>query len=334
MKMGECVENRKISVIIPTHGRSNLLPRAIKSVLNQTYENIEIIVVDDNDEGSEESIRAKKYCEDIGSDCVKYISNSTNHGASQARNKGVDAASGEIIAFLDDDDYYFEDYINVMYSRMNETNADMVYMGIAYCDDGKNLWIRKNTKKIVFPQGKIFKEVLEGKASISIFFIINKEVFCEIGGFSINLKSFEDGDLWFKVARDYQIYAINDRLAAYSRDGDERLTGNPYNREDNLNRFEEYWNEKLSEEEKKLFKGFVDYHRKEIFENKILFELEKEEKKKYYDIKKVLVDILHIKWPLSRKIRICLNLLFREKGKQLHYFLKMKFFCERLEYRN
>jgi len=88
-----------VSVIIPTHNRASLLRRAITSVLEQTYNNLEVIIVDDasNDE-------TRKIISNIQDERIQYIRHKTNKGGSAARNSGIRAATGEYIAFLDDDD--------------------------------------------------------------------------------------------------------------------------------------------------------------------------------------------------------------------------------------
>ena len=96
-----------VSVIIPTYKRLGMLGRAIDSVLNQTYNNIEIIIVDDNNEDSEyrkETERfMKKYDDNIE---IKYVKHKQNKNGAAARNTGINNANGVYIAFLDDDDEF------------------------------------------------------------------------------------------------------------------------------------------------------------------------------------------------------------------------------------
>ena len=92
----------KVSVIIPTHNRPEYVGRAIKSVLNQTYQDFEIIVVDD---GLEK--RAEPVINKITDSRIKYIKHEQEKGGSAARNTGIRAAQGEYIAFLDNDDVCF-----------------------------------------------------------------------------------------------------------------------------------------------------------------------------------------------------------------------------------
>ncbi|WP_336330088.1 glycosyltransferase family 2 protein [Haloarcula sp. CGMCC 1.2071] len=98
-------ENPLVSVVIPTYGRDEHLPAAIKSVLNQQYDRIELLVVDD---GSPTPV-ATTLPEDILSDGrVKTIRHKENRGANVARNTGIQTSNGDYVAFLDDDDRWDE----------------------------------------------------------------------------------------------------------------------------------------------------------------------------------------------------------------------------------
>ena len=131
--------NPLVSVIIPTYRRCNMLSRAIDSVLLQTYKNIEIIVVDDNDPQTEwrmnTSLLMKKYLVDSR---IRYVCHPHNMNGSVARNTGIHKAKGEIITFLDDDDYYYREKIELQVKFLIEHKE---YKAV-YCG-----WYRK--RKIV-----------------------------------------------------------------------------------------------------------------------------------------------------------------------------------------
>lgn len=115
----ECVET--VSVIIATYRRNETLKRAIESVLNQTYNDIELIVVDDNADAewnTEVSDTVNIY------PGVKYIQNKENKGSAMTRNIGISEADGEFITFLDDDDIYLPEKIEHQLNDMIKHNAD------------------------------------------------------------------------------------------------------------------------------------------------------------------------------------------------------------------
>ena len=106
------MDNLLVSVIIPTYKRAEMLPRAIKSCLSQTYKNVEVIVVDDNDPSSEWRDETEAIMQEFKDNpLVKYVKHKNNKNGSAARNTGIYAAKGEIITYLDDDDWYYPEKI-------------------------------------------------------------------------------------------------------------------------------------------------------------------------------------------------------------------------------
>ncbi len=131
----------KVSVVVPTYNRCQFIDRAINSILNQTYTNFEIIVVDDNGDGTpargEMVNKMKKYLPDPR---IKYIRNATNLGGALARNIGIEQATGAYITFLDDDDEYLPTKIEVQYNEMVENKWQVSLMdGATYNSEGKLL---------------------------------------------------------------------------------------------------------------------------------------------------------------------------------------------------
>lgn len=122
---------KKVSVIIPTYKRSDFLERAIESVLNQTYKNIEIVVIDDNDPQSSYRSNTEKKMEMYSfNNQVKYIKNEKNMGGALARNEGIYKASGEFITFLDDDDIYLPEKVNTQVKFMLEKDVELSFTDV------------------------------------------------------------------------------------------------------------------------------------------------------------------------------------------------------------
>ena len=117
-----------VSVIIPTYKGSKCLSRAINSVLNQVGVDFEVLVVDDNNPDSDERKKTEIVMKDyVNDDRVIYLKHPCNMNGSVARNTGIAKAKGEIISFLDDDDFYFPDRLAKCLKRIIETNSDIVY---------------------------------------------------------------------------------------------------------------------------------------------------------------------------------------------------------------
>ncbi len=147
-----------VSVIITTYKRSEMIVRAINSVLNQSYKNIEVVVVDDNNPDTEyRKLTEEKLDIFKGNDKVKYIKHSKNMNGAAARNTGIKASDGEIICFLDDDDWYYNNKVELQVKFLIE-NKD--YQAV-YCG-----WKRENKNVIPKFEGDVSFELLNGDALI------------------------------------------------------------------------------------------------------------------------------------------------------------------------
>ena len=126
-----------VSVIIPTYKRQDFTARAVRSVLAQTYRDLEVLVVDDC---SPEPITAAA----LGNDpCLRVIRHETNRGVGAARNTGVEAARGDVVAFLDSDDYWLPEKLQqqmAIYERQPDQDRAVVYCTYYYELEGK--WLK------------------------------------------------------------------------------------------------------------------------------------------------------------------------------------------------
>lgn len=161
-----------VSVIIPTYKRSDLLPKAINSVLSQSYKNIEVVVVDDNDPESEyRQITEKKMACFFEDNRVKYVKHSKNRNGAAARNTGLQNCSGDYVCFLDDDDVFFqnkcEKQVDVLEKKKEynacccdyKKNGEMIYLTPKddYTEDILLLNKTPQTSGIMFRRGSVDK---------------------------------------------------------------------------------------------------------------------------------------------------------------------------------
>ena len=123
-----------ISVIIPVYDVEDYLARCLDSVIEQSYEHLEIIVVDDGST-DQSGIICDRYAE---KDSRIKVIHQINVGLSGARNTGLDAASGEYTCFIDSDDYVDHDYVGHLYKVLTETESDMSVCGFSYTDDAQS----------------------------------------------------------------------------------------------------------------------------------------------------------------------------------------------------
>lgn len=115
------MEKEKISVLVPVYNAEKYLKKCIESILNQTYKNIELIIVNDGSNDNSYNIIEEYKNKD---NRIKAV-HTENKGVSHARNTCLDNASGAFFAFVDSDDYIEEDYLEILYNNLKKYNADI-----------------------------------------------------------------------------------------------------------------------------------------------------------------------------------------------------------------
>jgi len=220
-----------VSVIIPTYNREDLVCEAIQSVLEQTYRNFEIIVVDDGstDDTKQALIPYK--------DRITYIYQE-NQGGAAARNTGIKAAKGKYIAFLDSDDLWFPQKLERQVEILdNHDDFALVYTNIVYIDNAGRFNAPGYSSRM-FLSGYLFKETLLRKVACGHppTWLIRKTCFEEIGGFDPEFRTSHDRDMIVRIAREYEIYGIKDPLTMVRRHDFERLRGSSF-----AEQIEHYW---------------------------------------------------------------------------------------------
>lgn len=177
--------NYKISIIIPTYKRATMLKRAVESCLNQSYKNIEVIVVDDNNPNSdyrkETSELMKSFAED---DRVKYVLMKKNSGGVQARNKGISEAIGEYIAFLDDDDYFLDGKIEKQLKYMLDNKLDACFTASETYDETKQKIVKVKRYKNFNNYDDLMKFHMVEMIVSTQTFMIKKSVLLSVKCFS------------------------------------------------------------------------------------------------------------------------------------------------------
>lgn len=202
-----------VSVIIPTYNNGQFIKEAIDSVLNQTYSEIEIIVVDD---GSTDNTRkiVEKY-----KNRVKYLYKE-NSGSASARNMGIRESSGELIAFLDSDDVWEDKKLEEQVrSLQNNQEAALIYCGKLWVDEeGKP--IKHEFTQHEFPEGWIFEKLFEANYISSASCVVaRKEAILQVGGFNESpvFRNAQDYELWLKIVARYRCLSIPKSLVRYRR---------------------------------------------------------------------------------------------------------------------
>ncbi|GAH83893.1 unnamed protein product, partial [marine sediment metagenome] len=127
------MDNITVSVIIPTYNRADMVGRAIQSVINQTYQDFEIIIIDDASTDNTREV-AREFQE--REKRIKYFKHEINKGGGAARNTGIKNSKGEYIAFLDSDDEWYPEKLEkqIEIFNKNDENLGVVYSGVFYID--------------------------------------------------------------------------------------------------------------------------------------------------------------------------------------------------------
>jgi glycosyltransferase involved in cell wall biosynthesis len=218
-------ETPLVTVIIPVHNRSHLIGRAIQSVINQTYDAIELLVVDD---GSTDTLN--EVLNQLHDDRITCLHQS-HLGPSAARNNGFAASKGEYVHFLDSDDYF----LNTNISRKVKELTDHPQAGWVFSDcfflcggDVKPIEKNKNIAKLrnrLFKTSNVFRMLLKHYFVNMDTVIMRRECIESIGGFDETLPSFEDMDFFYRLAQRYQARFIDEPLVTVSHQEPDSLTG-------------------------------------------------------------------------------------------------------------
>ena len=194
----------KISIIIPTYNRAWALKRSVKSVLQQTEKDFELLVVDDGSTDHTQDLL------DTFKDPRITVITTTNHGVSRARNKGIAEARGEWLAFLDSDDEWLPHKLERQWSLVQEKNTLKIV-------HGEEIWFRRgvrvNPKNIHKKSGGwIFSQCLPLCLISPSAVMIHREVFDQIGNFDPSMIVCEDYDLWLRITPFYEVGFLHDPI--------------------------------------------------------------------------------------------------------------------------
>lgn len=200
-----------VSVIIPTYNRVHLISRAIQSVLNQSYRDFEIIVVDDCSTDVTEVI-IKDFQEQDKR--IRYIRHEKNKGGSAARNTGITSAKGDYIALLDDDDGWLPEKIEkqVIKFRNSPDKVGVIYCGFFYVLEESGNIVAESVPAL---RGNIYANLLKNCILGSPTPLIRRTCFQKAGLYDETLPSAQDWDMWIRLSKYYEFDFIPDILAKH-----------------------------------------------------------------------------------------------------------------------
>lgn len=206
------MEKVKVSVIIPTYKRSEDICRAVNSVLAQTIDSFEVIVVDDNGINTEAGKKTAEVMEIYkNDDRVIYLQHLVNKNGSAARNTGICKASGKYISFLDDDDVYMPDRLLKMYEKLETLDSTWgaCYTGyVKHQVNGEDQFSAEKAEGDVFVQ-TLMRSFYIGTGS-NLFF--RRSVIEDVGFFDESFKRNQDLEYLVRVLKKYRIAYIDEVL--------------------------------------------------------------------------------------------------------------------------
>jgi glycosyltransferase involved in cell wall biosynthesis len=193
-----------VSVIIPTFNRAGSVVRAITSVLDQTFKDFEIIVIDDgSSDGTEEALAR------FGRQ-IRYHAHPSNQGVSAARNTGIRLSIGPLIAFLDSDDYWLPEKLH------SQVDFFRHRLDAQACQTGE-IWIRNGRRinpkrRHLKPSGDIFAPSLKLCLVSPSAVMLKRPLLDAVGLFDEDLPACEDYDLWLRIACRHSVYLLRECL--------------------------------------------------------------------------------------------------------------------------
>lgn len=210
----------RVSVIIPTYNRGDLIARSIDSVLDQTYEDYELLVVDDGSTDHTQSV-----VEQYSDDRITYIAHSTNQGASAARNTGIEHAEGEYLAFLDSDDVWAPRKLDKQVTELDERPPEWVavYCGVEIGDTDTvgiaSIARSLGLTRLEHTEGAeggadLIKAVLKDElhTSAGSTLLVKTPVVEAVDGFDESFKRFQDPEFLIRVLRQGKLAYVPEPL--------------------------------------------------------------------------------------------------------------------------
>ena len=186
-----------VSTIIPTYNHANYLNKSLQSVLNQTYDNLEVIVIDNNSNDNTVEVINK-----FKDPRIKYLKISNYGIIASSRNMGIRASRGELIAFLDSDDWWNKDKLKICIEYFNK-EVDLVYHDLKIVSQKPSFFARRKIQTRQLRKPVLTDLLLEGNIIPNSSVVVRKEMLEKIGLIdeSKELVASEDYNTWLRISK-------------------------------------------------------------------------------------------------------------------------------------
>lgn len=192
----------KVSVIIPTYNRADVLAESVRSVLQQSYADFELLIVDDGSTDNTDTM-----IESVSDERIRYLKMPENKGVAAARNEGLRHVRYDYIAFQDSDDYWMPDKLEKQMSFLTQRpEAALLYCPyICQKADGSTLFVPGTNIPLSEKQGKIYPYMLKRNTIGTPSVLLRRKCLESAGFFNESLTCLEDWEFFLRIARDHEI---------------------------------------------------------------------------------------------------------------------------------
>lgn len=207
----------KVSVILPTYNRAYILKKSMQSVLEQSYGNLELIVVDD---GSVDETAL--LMESMRDERIRYMRTAHRQGAAGARNYGLQYVTGDYVAFQDSDDFWRPDKLRLQVEELQKGQAGFCYHKMRYdLGEGKTAILPQESISVDKKNDDIFAQLLYENMAGCPTLLVRRECIEEIGGFDTGFRALEDYDFVLRLGKMFYAAFIDQVLidVSYTQDG-------------------------------------------------------------------------------------------------------------------
>ena len=206
-----------VTVVIPAFNRAGYLETAVRSVLDQTFQNTEVVVVDDG--SSDETVAIAERLA-VADSRVHVIRHERNRGAQAARNTGARAARGRWIAFLDSDDHWLSHSLELRLKTAEMEGVNVVHSA-CLVQTGEN---EIGLFSVPALKGDIYCDLLRGPGPMFQGLLVSKQAFLDAGGLDEAIRSYQEWDTCILLARTERFGFVSDPTFIYNRQGHETIS--------------------------------------------------------------------------------------------------------------